>query len=162
MYTAKDFYNINNVHPYMMLWLFNRREEIKRQMSEEYMNTISNDDDVDVRHFIKIRKLSWEKVQQETGLSDDDLDMLYRYGAVIDEYEHMRSMSDIDREEYIESEYNFQEIDENTLTEEELNDLKEIKDEMTSIMKKLVEEHTNQQETFYEIIDSNFNDEEDE
>lgn len=162
MYTAKDFYNINNVHPYMMLWLFNRREEIICQMSEDYMSSIEDDDEVDIRKIIMIKKLSLEKIQQETGLSNDDLDMVYRYGAAIHEYENMRNMSDSERQEYIEAEYNFEELDESTLSEEELEGLKEIREQMTNIMKRIVEEHENQQETFYKIIDNNFSEEEDE
>lgn len=162
MYTAKDFYNINNVHPYMMLWLFNRREEIIRQMSEDYMSSIEDYHEVDIRKIIMIKKLSLEKIQQETGLSNDDLDMVYRYGAAIHEYENMRNMSDSERQEYIEAEYNFEELDESTLSEEELEGLKEIREQMTNIMKRIVEEHENQQETFYKIIDNNFSEEEDE
>jgi len=162
VYTAKDFYNINNVHPYMMLWLFNRREEIICQMSEDYMSSIEDDDEVDIRKIIMIKKLSLEKIQQETGLSNDDLDMVYRYGAAIHEYENMRNMSDSERQEYIEAEYNFEELDESTLSEEELEGLKEIREQMTNIMKRIVEEHENQQETFYKIIDNNFSEEEDE
>jgi len=157
MYTANDFYDIDSVHPYMMLWLFNRLQEIRNQMNEEYKKTLGDEDEVDFRHLLKIRKMSWERIQQETGLADDDLEMLYRLGTVIHEYEYMRKMSDHEREEYIEFAYNIQEYDENLLSEEEKNNLEEVRDAVVSILEKVTKDYESQQNAFNEIIDNNFN-----
>lgn len=160
MYTAADFYQIENIHPYMMLWLFERREEIRDSLIDEIINDYENVEEATrIREMIRTSKISFEKLQQETGLRSDDLDHFYKLGAAIAEYEKMRSMSDDERAEYIEEEYCFESVDEDSLSDEEKENLNEIKIEIIQAIKEFAETRFNQEDAFKNIVINNFNEE---
>jgi hypothetical protein len=160
MYTAKDFYRIDKVHPYMMLWLYNRRDEIRDELRDEYLNSLDDDDEVDFRRVVRIGKLSLERLQQETGLSNDDLDRFYSFGMVIAEYEMMRSMSEYEREEYIDLEYNT-DFDEDSCTDEEREMLKGVTTEIIQAIKEFVSKKDLEDDIFKNIVETNFQEKDD-
>ena len=156
MYTAKDFAVVENVHPYMMLWLFRRRDEIRNLLVDQIHDQYDEDDDACIREIIRTAKKSFEILQQETGLETYYLHHFYELGAAIDEYDKMKEMSDYERSEYIEKEYCFEEIDEDSMSDEEKEKLENIRRDMVEAIKKFSIEKAKEDDIFEDIITNNF------
>lgn len=141
-YTPNNF-DMDKMNPFKFLYLYRRKQYIFRQLLDQI--NLSDPDDFRSK---KPVSRSFEYLQQESGMSTDDLDFALTIGSWIDEYDQMINMDDLERLQYIED------IEQDIEIPEDLQqDFEELYDGISNMFS----EKRQQIELFQEIINDNFN-----
>lgn len=136
----------DKMNAFKMLYLYRRKQEIFRQLLLEV--DLTDPDDFRKKQPI-VR--SFEYLQQECGMTDEDLSHALSIGLWLDEYDEMINMNDQERQNYID------ELDKEIEIPEELyDDLKELHEGINEMINRKQQER----KTFNQILHENFNNQE--
>jgi hypothetical protein len=141
-YTPKDFHP-EKMNALKFLYIFRRKQEIFAQLLSEV-------DLSDPQDFVKKKPVikSFEYIQQETGMTDEDLSSAINIGLWIDEYDQLMKMTVEERQDYLDK------LDEDIEVPEELmDDVLELHETIYNI----IQQKKKDRELFKQICDDNFN-----
>lgn len=142
-YSPQDFER-KKLHAFKYLYIFRRKHEITADLLSQ-CNLTDIEDFKNKKPFIR----AYEKLQQETGMTDEDLSEAVMIGMWIDEYDRMINMDKDELKEFIEeceSDSDFQIAD----------DLREDLEELWSGISNMLDDKKEQRNKFKEIINDNF------
>lgn len=143
-------YKPNNFDPEKMhslkyLWIFERRSEIIREALDDL------DFDERLKALPKAMYDATERIQMETGMSNDELRKAIFIGTYIAEFQELQKMSDDEAESYL----NFIEESEG-VPDDVVERFGEVLEELHNVMNP-----EGVRESFYDIIGMNFGDDDD-
>jgi GTPase involved in cell partitioning and DNA repair len=142
-YSPQDFER-KKLHAFKYLYIFRRKHEITADLLSQ-CNLTDIEDFKNKKPFIR----AYEKLQQETGMTDEDLSEAVMIGMWIDEYDRMINMNKDELKEFIEeceSDSDLQIAD----------DLREDLEELWSGISDMLDDKKEQRNKFKEIINDNF------
>jgi len=141
-YTPKNF-DMDKMNAFKFLYIYRRKEEIFSELLSQ-VNMSDPQDYLAKKPMLK----SYEYVQQETGMSDEDLSEALSIGLWIDEYDKMINMTDEERQDYIDN------LEQDYEVPPELQEeLKELHENIFQMIQKKQKER----DLFKQICDDNFN-----
>lgn len=136
----------DKMNAFKFLYLYRRKQEIFHELLRQV-------DLTDPEDFVKKRPIikSYEYLQQECGMTDEDLSLALSIGLWVDEYDQMINMDHEERQEFINK------LEEDIEIPEELYDeLRELHSGIDEIIARKQKEQT----IFNEILHENFNNKE--
>jgi len=142
-YRPQDFER-KKLHAFKYLYIFRRKHEITADLLSQ-CDLTNPEDFKNKKPFIR----AYEKLQQETGMTDEDLSEAIIIGMWIDEYHRMINMDKDELKEFIEeceSDSDLQIPD----------DLREDLQELWSDISNILDDKKEQRNKFKEIINDNF------
>lgn len=141
-YTPKNF-DMDKMNAFKFLYIYRRKEEIFSELLSQ-VNMSDPQDYLAKKPMLK----AYEYVQQETGMSDEDLSEALSIGLWIDEYDKMINMTDEERQDYIDN------LEQDYEVPPELQEeLKELHENIFQMIQKKQKER----DLFKQICDDNFN-----
>lgn len=141
-YTPKNF-DMDKMNAFKFLYIYRRKEEIFSELLSQ-VNMSDPQDYLAKKPMLK----SYEYVQQETGMSDEDLSEALSIGLWIDEYDKMINMTNEERQDYIDN------LEQDYEVPPELQEeLKELHENIFQMIQKKQKER----DLFKQICDDNFN-----
>jgi hypothetical protein len=154
-YSPQDFER-KKLHAFKYLYIFRRKHEITGDLLSQ-CNLTDPEDFKNKKPFIR----AYEKLQQETGMTDEDLSEAIMIGMWIDEYDRMINMDEDELKEFIkecESDSDFQIADDLSYSDFQIaDDLREDLEELWSGISNMLDDKKEQRNKFKEIINDNFN-----
>ena len=136
----------DKMNAFKFLYLYRRKQEIFHELLRQV-------DLTDPEDFLKKRPIikSYEYLQQECGMTDEDLSLALSIGLWVDEYDQMINMDHEERQEFINK------LEEDIEIPEELYDeLRELHSGIDEIIARKQKEQT----IFNEILHENYNNQE--
>lgn len=141
-----DNFHEDKMNAFKFLYLYRRKQEIFHDLLRQ-VDVVDPDDFRRKQPIIK----SFEYLQQECGMTDEDLSHALSIGLWIDEYDQMINMDDQERQEFIDK------LEEDIVIPEELyDDFKELHEGINEIITRKQQER----KMFNEILNENFNNQE--
>jgi hypothetical protein len=142
-YSPQDFER-KKLHAFKYLYIFRRKVEITGDLLSQ-CNLTDPEDFKNKKPFIR----AYEKLQQETGMTDEDLSEAVMIGMWIDEYDRMINMDEDELKEFIEE----CESDSDLQIPDDLQiDLQELWSDISNML----DDKKEQRNKFKEIINDNF------
>lgn len=136
----------DKMNAFKFLYLYRRKQEIFHELLRQV-------DLTDPEDFLKKRPIikSYEYLQQECGMTDEDLSLALSIGLWVDEYDQMINMDHEERQEFINK------LEEDIEIPEELYD--ELR-ELHSGIDEIIARKQKDQTIFNEILHENYNNQE--